>query len=321
MTTLVINELLTYSFDRFDIDDAEDLRGTLSRYYGPEAITTAKVLLWETYSDTLQPANDRLHRSQQSLKEKHIDDIYTAIKCINKKYPCERELPVTFVAANLANIPTSTRESDAIILNRLKILEVKMAATYTSDELLQLEGKVNRIAARQYVQGGRPASISNGPTGAHSSISESNAVNSQIGKYVGVPVPPSGSALIVISPKYSDVTARTNDKQHSDSFQQVLGRNRNRKRPPMVYGTNSNATLKAGPRRVDSETSEDQIKDFVKGDNRSVVNIECKSLIDSWTKCYRLVVQCPDPSFWDNGIGASVYVDISSKETVHYNAY
>ena len=320
MTTLVINELLTYSFNRFDIYDAEDLRGTLSRYYGPEAITTATILLWEKYWDTLQPANDRLHRSQQSLKEKHIDDIYTAIKCINKKYPCERELQLTFVAANLANIPTSTRESDAIILNRLKILEVQMAATCTSDELLQLEGKVNRIAASQSVLGGRPVSISNGPTGAHPSTRESNAVNSEIGKYERVPVPPSGSAPIVISPKYSDVTARTNDKQHSDSFQQVLGRNRNRKRPPVVYGTNSNATLKAGPRRheiyifrVDSETSEDQIKDFVKGDNRSVVNIECKSLTDSWTKCYRLVVQCPDieplmdPSFWGNGIGVRRY--------------
>ena len=66
MTTLVINELLTYSFNRFDINDAEDLRGTLSRYYGSEAITAAKVLLWEKYSDILQPANDRLHRSQQS---------------------------------------------------------------------------------------------------------------------------------------------------------------------------------------------------------------------------------------------------------------
>ena len=168
--------------------------------------------------------------------------------------------------------------------------------------------------------GGRPVRISNGPTGARPSTRESNAVNSEIGKYERVPVPPSGSAPIVISPKYSDVTARTNDKQHSDSFQQVLRRNRNRKRPPVVYGTNSNATLKAGPRRhkififrVDSETSEDQIKDFVKGDNRSVVNIECKSLTDSWTKCYRLVVQCPDieplldPSFWGNGIGVRRY--------------
>ena len=69
MTTLVINELLTNSFNRFDIDDAEVLRGSMSRYHGPEAITIAKVLLWENYSDTLQPANDRLHRSQQSLKE------------------------------------------------------------------------------------------------------------------------------------------------------------------------------------------------------------------------------------------------------------
>ena len=47
----------------------------------------------------------------------------------------------------------------------------------------------------------------NGPTGAHPSIRESNAVNSEIGKYERVPVPPSGSAPIVISPKYSDVTA------------------------------------------------------------------------------------------------------------------
>ena len=224
---------MTYSFNRFDIDNAEDLRGTLSRCYGFEVITIAKVLLWEKYSDTLQPANDRLHMSQQSLKEKHIDDIYTAIKCINKKYPCEREFPVTFVTANLANI-SSTRESDAIILNRLKILEVQMAATCTSDELLQLEGKVNCIAASQPVQGGRPASISNRPTCAHPSIRESNAVNSQIGKNMRVPVPPSGSAPIAISPKYNDVTARTNDKQHSDSFQQVLGRNRNRKRSAVV---------------------------------------------------------------------------------------
>ena len=83
---------------------------------------------------------------------------------------------------------------------------------------------------------------------------------------------------------------------------------------------NSNATLKAGPRRhkififrVDSETSEDQIKDFVEGDNRYVVNIEFKSQTDSWTKCYRLVVQCPDlehlldPSFWGNGIDVRQY--------------
>ena len=85
-------------------------------------------------------------------------------------------------------------------------------------------------------------------------------------------------------------------------------------------GTNSNATLKAGTRchelfifRVDSETSKDQIKDFVKGDNRSVVHIECKSLTDSWTMCCRLVVQCPDieplldPSFWGKGIGVRRY--------------
>ena len=86
-----------------------------------------------------------------------------------------------------------------------------------------LERKLNRIAASQSVQGGRPASISNGPTGAHPSIRENNAVNSQIGKCERVPVPPSGSAPIVICPKYSDVTARTNDKQHSDSFNKFWG--------------------------------------------------------------------------------------------------
>ena len=64
-----------------------------------------------------------------------------------------------------------------------------MAATCTSDELLQLEGNVNHIAASHPVQGGRPASISNCPTGAHPSIRESNAVNSQISKYERVPVP------------------------------------------------------------------------------------------------------------------------------------
>ena len=166
-----------------------------------------------------------------------------------RSIPAKENFRSRLLAANLANIPTSTRESDAIILNRLKILEVQMAATCTSDEILQLEGKVNRIAASQSVLGGRPVSISNGPTGAHPSTRESNAVTQKSVNTRGF-LFHHQKCPDCISPKYSDVTARTNDKQHSDSFQQVLRRNRNRKRPPVVYGTNSNATLKAGPRRT-----------------------------------------------------------------------
>ena len=132
MTTLVINEFLTYAFNRFDIDDADDLRGTLNRYYGPEATAAAKALMWEKYADVLPTTNDRLHRSQQTLKEKHIDDIYTGMKTINEKFPNDKELSVTFVAANLQSLPAYTRESETAILNHLKMLEIQMAATCTS---------------------------------------------------------------------------------------------------------------------------------------------------------------------------------------------
>ena len=256
---------------------------------------------------------------------------------MNKKFPTDKELPVTFVAANLTNLPTSTRESEAAILNRLKMLEIQMAATCTSNELLQLDAKVNRITSgRPTEQERRHDETLHRPMIAVSDESMATGMPSNASTTAPVgasgrgpaPAPRSATAMRA---KYSDIATslptnrppygQLGDQQPSkDDFQPVLGRRRNRKRPPVVYGTNTNTTLKAGPCRheifvfrVDSETTVDDIKEFVKGDNRSVTDIECKSSADSWTKCYRLVVQCPDieplldPTFWGNGIGVRRY--------------
>ena len=49
-------EVLMYTFNRFDMDRINDVIMTLDHFYGrPEAIATAKQLLWEKYADALSP--------------------------------------------------------------------------------------------------------------------------------------------------------------------------------------------------------------------------------------------------------------------------
>ena len=53
----IVNEVLMYTFNRFDMDRIHDI--IMDHFDGPEAIATAKRLLWEKYTDALQNVDDR----------------------------------------------------------------------------------------------------------------------------------------------------------------------------------------------------------------------------------------------------------------------
>ena len=66
----------------------------VNTFYGDEAVSDAKSLLWE------------LDRSiTRRSKVKNIDDILDAIRIINAAYPDKDTLPAVFVAIRTSNLP------------------------------------------------------------------------------------------------------------------------------------------------------------------------------------------------------------------------
>lgn len=303
MTTLVINEVLMYFFDRLEHDVCDAIKMTVDKFYGNEAISAAKTLLWEKYSGVLPPVDDRLSRSQQSRKEKEVNDIYNAVKVIDKKYS-NKDLPITFVVGNLSNVPAVRHvEMDSLMEIRLKMLETQMAETITTNMFSKLEADVN-VLKKNVTKVAEPSIQSVTPV-SHAELPKSAA------EKMTVPVT-YASAIQSFDPQLD-----TPDDVDRKPFRKVLERKRRqRKRQSVVYGTSTKTGLKAGPRRhelfifrVDEGISTDDIKSFLSEEGKPLRDIECKSKPESWTRCYRIVVECDnveeimDPGFWPNGIG------------------
>ena len=96
----------------------------VNTFYGDEAVSDAKSLLWDCYSSKLDRSITR--RS----KVKNIDDILDAIRIINVAYPDKDTLPVVFVAVRTSNLSfvcekmSPSRES--FVESRLAALELQM---------------------------------------------------------------------------------------------------------------------------------------------------------------------------------------------------
>ena len=120
----VVNELLMYVISKLDADNQNDIKNVVNTFYGDEAVSDAKSLLWEHYSSKLDRSISR--RS----KVKNVDDILDAIRIINAAYPDKDTLPVVFVAIRTSNLPfvcekmSPSRES--FVESRLAALELQM---------------------------------------------------------------------------------------------------------------------------------------------------------------------------------------------------
>ena len=49
----VVNELLMYVISKLDADNQNDIKNVVNTFYGDEAVSDAKSLLWEHYSSKL----------------------------------------------------------------------------------------------------------------------------------------------------------------------------------------------------------------------------------------------------------------------------
>ena len=128
VTSYVRNELLCFVFDRFSANTYNDLKITVTNFYGSEAVNNAKELLWQNYSSHLW--SYPRHKGKKT-KERNINDIIEAIKIIDQKFSTG-SLPVEFFALRLVNLPNFKVNH---VLDRIQRIEDMMQELPTRTEM------------------------------------------------------------------------------------------------------------------------------------------------------------------------------------------
>ena len=124
-TVLVQKELLAFAFDSLNADHRDCTKQIIDKFYADSAVKDAKKLIWQEYVNSLLQWQNRRDTST-SAKTKVIGDIMSAVSTIDQKFSDKDELPVTFAAVKLSNVPSKQIREEPNILNRLQTLELEM---------------------------------------------------------------------------------------------------------------------------------------------------------------------------------------------------
>ena len=104
--TMIVNELLTYSFYYMKNFPVDTIKTVLINFYGADAIHQAKVALWDGYVAYLPKWADRRKGSGMRQQERELDDILRGVFEIDKRFGDGDDFPCRYVAANLRNVPS-----------------------------------------------------------------------------------------------------------------------------------------------------------------------------------------------------------------------
>ena len=92
-------------FSKLDTDTSEDVIHVVDGFYGDEAVSDAKAILWGR--DGLLASLDR--NVSRRTKQKHLQD---AIRLVDSTYPDKSMMPYVFVAIalrSMINLPPSVK--------------------------------------------------------------------------------------------------------------------------------------------------------------------------------------------------------------------
>ena len=124
-----------FMFSKLDTDTSEDVIHVVDGFYGDEAVSDAKAILWGQYG--LLAAIGR--NVSRRTKQKHVEDLQDAICLMVSTYPDKSMMPYVFVTRSMINLPPSVKPATQPAMdqlpapticplkNRLHILESQMA--------------------------------------------------------------------------------------------------------------------------------------------------------------------------------------------------
>lgn len=319
---LVRNELLCFAMNHSMRFDNLEVKNALLEFYGEEAVSDAKQLLWDHYKDDLPPFEKRINRGR-SIKEKEVEDILKAITELHTRY-ASSAMPVAFVALDMRRLPAYSpgQLNPFFLLDRVMTLErqvVKLTEMVSSSSVYH-DPNSSYAEACKATQGPQPH-FPLLPSGKRNTASNVPSNGSVRGSQQKAPVVLSASAqqLPRDERERGDTETMNPHGSEDDGFTLVKRPSRRKQRPKAVFGKKQgNCDIKAGRRRaeffvfrVHKDVTVDQLKKYV-SDNSSLaaVEVESKSRENAASHCYRLVVEGYEDlfvllreDFWPEGVG------------------
>ncbi len=316
---LVVNELLAYVFFHLDGYPVDNIVNVILQFYHADVISDAKRLLWDCYGDDLPSMQKRTNKGHKSAAEKDIEDVMDSVKLIDAKYSDKDVyLPTVFVAANLSKLPNVTPGEIEVLslLERVSCLERQMIQVCAPQK--QTYASVASPPHSGAKTAARTASVTNAFSGTRPKDTSTSAYVMPL--TVALPPVPGDQATAAAPDDGFTLQPaqlkRQRRQQNMDSVNKYDTDTRTRSKPKVVYGTRQSSTLRAGPRRhdlfvfrVDNDITDEMLQDYLKDNHVTVRELECISQDGSWTKSYRITVECNDisgilnPEFWPDGIG------------------
>ena len=97
----------------------------------------------------------------------------------------------------------------------------------------------------------------------------------------------------------------------------AIEQTKKRRQVDVYYGKKKSDAFKSAPRKLElfvfNVEKETALKDYMQEEHVKVLEMECVSHIDSWTKSFRVLVTADDPKctldadFWPVGVGCRLY--------------
>ena len=326
-TVLVQNELLAFAFDSLNVDHRDCTEQIIDMFYDDSAVKDAKKLIWQEYVKSLPQCQNRRDTST-SAKTK---DILSAVSTIDQKLSDKDELPVTFAAVKLSNVPSKQIREEPNILNRLQILELQMKDVI-ADRRSYAAAKRTHINDMTPATGATPKSDGGTPNGAAANTTvicdparqpqqqPPNGVDGADG------IGDSGGPLQRPPQNHRDrrpkdasrIGVKTN-YTCEDGFITVPKKNRRRERA--VFGNDADDVITSGLRRqelfvfqVSKDPTDDQLHNYISKRSIHVVSVRQIAVPDSASDSYHVIVHCKDPhttldlAFWPSGVGCRRYI-------------
>ena len=307
---VVVNEVLTYVSFHVEQCTVESIRVAVLNFYDPGSINEAKRILWDSCAQYLPPYEARRSSPVDgSVHDKEVNDMLLAIKGNDKK---DGTVMPTFVAQHLDKLPRVTPGELEVVslLERISILDKAMSSVQQCvtrhDSVLSAATNDNSAAAparrREKVtpaQMSRPTESSLTAPGIHAPVTshlDDGHLWSDTNRTSTVATDPPADGFQI--PRYHRKKAAAVKAAPQKATEQT----KNRRQVYVYYVKKKSDTFNSAPRKqellvfnVEKETDMTALKDFMQEEHVKVIEMECVSLIDLWTKSFRVLVTADDP--------------------------
>ena len=332
-SVLVQNELLAFAFDSLNADHRDCTEQTIDKFYDDSAVKDAKKLIWHEYVNSLPQCQNRRDTST-SAKTKDIGDIMSDVSTIDQKFSDKDELPVTFAAVKLSNVPSKQIREEPNILNRLQTLEVQMKdviadrKSYAAATRAHINDMTPATGAAPKSDGGLPNGAAANTTVVYdpamqpqqqqpNGVDGANGANG-IGDIDGPLQRPPQNHRYRRPKDASGIGVKTN---YTSEDGVITVPKKNRRRERAVFGNGADDIITSGLRRqelfvfqVNKDTTDDQLQNYISKRSIHVVSVRQIAVSDSASNSYHVIVHCKDPltklgpAFWPSGVDCRRYI-------------